>query len=586
MDAATKPALLIVDDQVNNLYATKKMLDHFDIEIYTALSGREALQAVLDTDFFLILMDVNMPDMDGIETVSLIRGNNNYRHIPIIFITAEDGNQQRLLSAYNEGGVDFITKPFHPKILSSKIELFLNLTLTQQKYVKLATSDVLTGLANRQMYAQFQETTISYSKRNKCIFAVLFLDLDHFKEINDTLGHDVGDLLLKEVSQRIKRGLRQSDFIARMGGDEFAIILTNIHDPKYAGGVAQQILKRVGDSFDINGVTVHCGASIGIACYPSCGDTSSELNKAADIAMYKAKEQRQNVQFFSNEMQAQMLHRLALIKGLKEAIGKDEFSVLYQKKVSSTTLEMVGVEALLRWNHATLGPIPPGEFIPLAEETGLIGKIGAWVLETVAQQIAQWQSESPVGHYPCVAVNVSPLQLNEPSFGEKLEKLLIDLSLPPGALELELTETAIMQDPDTAIRILSHIQKIGVRVSVDDFGTGYSSFSYLRKIPIDYLKIDLSFTQDIGTSEDADVIVRAIINLAHTLKFKVVAEGVESQAQVKFLTDEGCDYLQGYYFGRPSPADDFSHPSGPKVYSTTATAPPQAKGLSKQERRH
>ncbi len=586
MDAATKPSLLIVDDQINNLYATTKMLEDFDIEIYTALSGREALQAVLKTEFFLILMDVNMPDMDGIETVSLIRGNNNYRHIPIIFITAEDGNQQNLLSAYNEGGIDFITKPFHPQVLSSKVEIFLRLTLTQQKYVKLATSDVLTGLANRQMYAQFQETTISYSKRNKCIFAVLFLDLDHFKEINDTLGHDVGDLLLKEVSHRIKRGLRQSDFIARMGGDEFAIILTNIHDPKYAGGVAQQILKRIGDSYEIDGVTVHCGASIGIACYPSCGDTSAELNKAADIAMYKAKEQRQNVQFFSNEMQEQMLHRLMLIKGLKEGIGKGEFSVLYQKKVSAKTLEIIGVEALLRWNHSTLGAISPSEFIPLAEETGLIGKIGSWVLETVANQIVQWRNESPDGNYPSVAVNVSPLQLNEPTFGEKLEKLLLDLSLTPGALELELTETAIMEDPDTAIRILTYVQNIGVRVSVDDFGTGYSSFSYLRKIPIDYLKIDLSFTQDIGTSDDADVIVRAIINLAHTLKFKVVAEGVETEAQVKFLTDEGCDYMQGYYFGRPSPADDFSDPAATNDYPATPTVPGQPRDLPKQEPRH
>ena len=559
MDAETKPALLIVDDQINNLYATTKMLKHFDIDIHTALSGREALQAVLDINFFLILMDVNMPDMDGIETVSLIRGNNNYQHIPIIFITAEDGNQQNLLSAYNEGGIDFITKPFHPLILSSKVEIFLQLTLTQQKYVKLATSDVLTGLANRQMYAQFQETTISYSKRNQCIFAVLFLDLDHFKEINDTLGHDVGDLLLKEVSQRIKCGLRQSDFIARMGGDEFAIILTNIHDPKYAGSVAQQILQRVGNSFNIDGVTVHCGASIGIACYPSCGDTCGELNKAADIAMYKAKEQRQSVQFFSNEMQAQMLHRLALIKGLKEAINKGEFSILYQKKVSAKTLEMVGVEALLRWTHATLGPISPSEFIPLAEETGLISTIGAWVLKTVAQQLVLWRNASDTNTYPCVAVNVSPLQLNEHSFGPKLEQLLDDLSLPPGALELELTETAIMKDPDTAIRVLTYVQNIGVRVSVDDFGTGYSSFSYLRKIPIDFLKIDLSFTTDIGTSADADVIVRAIINLAHTLKLKVIAEGVETAEQAKFLTEEGCDFLQGYYFGKPSPAADFFH---------------------------
>lgn len=558
MNKATNPALLIVDDKINNLHATSKMLQHFDIDIHTALSGREALQAVLNTPFFLILMDVNMPGMDGLETVSLIRGNNNYRNIPIIFLTAEDADQQSLLSAYSEGGVDYITKPFHPLVLSSKVELFLNLKLTQQKYVRLATSDVLTGLANRQMYAQFQESTLSYSLRNDCIFAVLFLDLDHFKAINDTLGHDVGDRLLKEVAHRIKNGLRQSDFIARMGGDEFAIILTNIHHPKYAGTVAQQILQRIDDSLVIDGVTLRCSASIGIACYPSCGETSSELNKAADIAMYKAKELRHNIQFFSNEMQEEMVYRLDLIKALNSAIDNKELNVLYQKKVCAETAETVGLEALLRWNHPTLGAVEPSIFIPLAEEIGLIARIGSWVLQAVAQQIVEWRAASSDESCPPVAVNVSPIQLSEENFGEKLEALLTNMGLPSGAIELELTETALMEDPDTAIRVLSYIQNIGVRVSVDDFGSGYSSFSYLRKIPIDFLKIDLSFTRDIGTSEDADVIVRAIINLAHTLKFKVIAEGVETQEQVKFLSDEGCDYLQGYFFGKPSPANTFS----------------------------
>jgi len=558
MDEATNPALLIVDDKINNLHATTKMLEHFDIDIHTALSGREALQAVLNTPFFLILMDVNMPGMGGLETVSLIRGNHNYRNIPIIFLTAEDSNQQTLLSAYSEGGVDYITKPFHPLVLSSKVELFLNLKLTQQKYVKLATSDVLTGLANRQMYAQFQASTLSYSQRNDCVFAVLFLDLDHFKAINDTLGHDVGDRLLKEVAHRIKRGLRQSDFIARMGGDEFAIILTNINHPKYAGAVAQQILQRIDDRLVIDGVTLRCSASIGIACYPSCGETSSELNKAADIAMYKAKELRHNIQFFSNEMQEEMVYRLDLIKGLNNAVDNNELSVVYQKKVSAQTAETIGLEALLRWQHPTLGAIEPSIFIPLAEEIGLIARLGNWVLQAVAQQIVEWRAASSEEYSPPVAVNVSPIQLSDSNFGEKLKALLSDMGLPFSAIELELTETALMEDPDTAIRVLSYVQNIGIRVSVDDFGSGYSSFSYLRKIPIDFLKIDLSFTRDIGTSEDADVIVRAIINLAHTLKFKVIAEGVETQEQVKFLSDEGCDYLQGYFFGKPAPAHTFS----------------------------
>ncbi|NQZ08374.1 MAG: EAL domain-containing protein [Algicola sp.] len=549
-----RPSLLVVDDNEKNLYATKRVLEILDIDIDVVQSGNEALKAIVNQDYFLILMDVQMPDMDGFETVSLLRGNESYRHIPVIFLTANMKQQDALIAGYNEGAVDYLFKPIEPVILLSKVKVFLELKLARLELEQLASSDVLTGLSNRNMFHSFEERTLNLARRNKTQFAVLFLDLDHFKTINDTLGHDAGDYVLCSAAKAIKSSLRDSDIVARMGGDEFAILLTDISQPQDAGAVANDVLKALDTPIMVNNNEISCGASIGIACYPSCGQSCETLNKAADIALYKAKEQRNTFSFFSNEMQQQMLALLSLKQRLKGAIDKQELEVHYQVKVDAKTKDIMGMEALLRWHPLGLGTISPAKFIPLAEESGQIIALGRWVLEAVSTQIIQWNSDNDTNFEMSVAINVSPKQLGKADFVQMIKSVVQQCGIKPEMLELELTETALMEDPETAIDTLKAIHALGVKIAIDDFGTGYSSLSYLQRLPIDTVKIDLSFVRVIGSNAESDIIIKAIINLAHTLGMKVVAEGVETQMQAEFLTEQGCDYLQGYLYAKPLPA--------------------------------
>ncbi len=549
-----RPSLLVVDDNEKNLYATKRVLEILDIDIDVVQSGNEALKAIVNQDYFLILMDVQMPDMDGFETVSLLRGNESYRHIPVIFLTANMKQQDALIAGYNEGAVDYLFKPIEPVILLSKVKVFLELKLARLELEQLASSDVLTGLSNRNMFHSFEERTLNLARRNKTQFAVLFLDLDHFKTINDTLGHDAGDYVLCSAAKAIKSSLRDSDIVARMGGDEFAILLTDISQPQDAGAVANDVLKALDTPIMVNNNEISCGASIGIACYPSCGQSCEALNKAADIALYKAKEQRNAFSFFSNEMQQQMLALLSLKQRLKGAIDKQELEVHYQVKVDAKTKDIMGMEALLRWHPLGLGTISPAQFIPLAEESGQIVALGRWVLEAVSAQIIQWNSDNGTNFEMSVAINVSPKQLGKADFVQMIKSVIQQCAIKPEMLELELTETALMEDPETAIDTLKAIHALGVKIAIDDFGTGYSSLSYLQRLPIDTVKIDLSFVRVIGSNAESDIIIKAIINLAHTLGMKVVAEGVETQMQAEFLTEQGCDYLQGYLYAKPLPA--------------------------------
>ena len=420
----------------------------------------------------------------------------------------------------------------------------------------MAHYDALTGLPNRALLHDRILHAIVSAPRLKNKVAILFLDLDRFKNINDTLGHSIGDLLLQSVTERLTACLRSSDTVARLGGDEFIIVIPDLHDASYAATVAQKILDSITMPYVIRDIELHTSVSIGISIYPDDGTANEELIANADVAMYRAKEVgRNNFQFFTPEMNNRSFERLTLENKLRRALERQEFVIYYQPQVNSKTGQIVGAEALVRWQHPEMGLVSPGMFIPIAEDSGLIVRIGEWVFREVCRQAKTWQDEG-ITPIP-VAVNLSAVQFRQNNLVEMVANTLKETGLEPEYLELEITESGIMQNSETAVNTLHLLKQMGLKLSVDDFGTGYSSLSYLKKFPIDKLKIDQSFVRDITTDQDDASIVIAIIGMANSLKLSVIAEGVETIDQLSFLNANGCFETQGYYFSTPLPADKF-----------------------------
>lgn len=424
----------------------------------------------------------------------------------------------------------------------------------EAQLIHLATHDTLTGLPNRSLLQDRLQQAILKARRNGLRVAVLFCDLDRFKRINDSLGHDVGDQLLQAIAGRLLDSIRESDTVARLGGDEFAIILENFDTEEAVSGIAQKILCALTHPLMITQLNLSTTTSIGISVFPEDGDTVQSLLKNADAAMYFAKARgKNNFQFYSQGITAKALAHLNMEINLRLALERKEFVLHYQPQVDMQTGRIIGVEALLRWHCPELGLIPPEEFIPLAEETGLIGPIGEWVLRTACMQNKAWQNAGLPGMR--VAVNLSSRQFLQQDLVQIVERALNEAGLEAGYLELEITENSIMQNADEATLALDKLKALGVHLAVDDFGTGYSSLSYLQRFPIDTLKIDQSFVRDITTSQDSAVIVQAVIALAHSMKLRVIAEGVEAANQVTFLMENRCDTTQGYFLSHPLPAD-------------------------------
>jgi diguanylate cyclase len=418
----------------------------------------------------------------------------------------------------------------------------------------VATHDALTGLPNRLLLADRLEQTIAHTERTGGSFAVLVVDLDRFKSINDSLGHEAGDRLLNEVARRLRSAVRRGDTLARTGGDEFVVLLDGISGPRDVETVIVNLLAVVGRPFELAAVEIQTSPSIGVSLYPHDGTDAQTLMKHADAAMYHAKKVGRNTfQFFAPEMNAFTRERLELECALRNAVLRNEFVVHYQPKVDFRSGRIVSVEALIRWEHPKRGLVPPAEFIPLAEETGLILPIGAWVLREACRQLRRWH-EAGFGHLR-LAVNFSAQQFREKNLLELVRGALAQANLEPRFLELELTETAVMQDPRHSAAILRALSDLGVRISVDDFGTGYSSLSYLQRFPLNKVKIDRSFVREIANSHGDLEIVRAIVSLAHSLRLAVIAEGVETSEQLGILGDVGCDQYQGYLCSPPLPAD-------------------------------
>lgn len=426
----------------------------------------------------------------------------------------------------------------------------------EQRILQLANYDELTSLPNRAILNQTITQALAKAKRYKKQLAILFIDLDRFKFINDTMGHGAGDYVLKTISERFKQCLRETDTIARLGGDEFVVLIEALSDPKYVAGVAQKLVVSAQQAFVIEGQECHVTASIGISTYPNDGKDASTLLKNADIAMYRAKEQgKNNFQYYSEQMNLHLLQRLALESSLRHAVDRHELQLYYQPIVETESLEIVGVEALVRWRHPDMGMVGPLQFIPLAEETGLIVQIGRWVLQSACEQGRIWNE---MGFPLNISVNMSPRQLAEPDIVQDFSETFAKSGFPPTQLTLEITESLMLNNPDETVVILQELKELGPRIAIDDFGTGYSSLAYLRRFPIDTLKIDRSFLQDIPSDADSSVLTAAVIALSHSMHLNVVAEGVETDEQRDFLVSHHCQRLQGYWFAKPQPAEELT----------------------------
>jgi len=420
-----------------------------------------------------------------------------------------------------------------------------------------AQHDTLTGLPNRILFEDRLQQALAHARRTGDMVGLLFADLDNFKRVNDTLGHRVGDVLLEYVAQRLLARIRQTDTLARMGGDEFAVILTGLNDPTQAAEVAQKLLAALQSAFAVEGYQLFLNGSVGISLFPQDGVEAAVLQRNADTAMYRAKAAGSGFQFFTPEMHAEALERLELDSTLRRAVEQEEFRLHYQPVFDVVTQRFVALEALLRWEHPKLGMVPLAKFIPLAEESGLIVPIGTWVLREACRQNAAWQQ---VGHPPLrVAVNVSALQFARADFVDTVSRTLADSGLEPRWLELELTESVIMRDVEQVRLRLAQLRALGVHIAIDDFGTGYSSLAYLQQLPIDSLKIDRSFIRDLtqpaATAGPGQTLVRTIVAMAHGLGMQVVAEGVETKGQLEFLQTVGCERGQGFLVARPMPAE-------------------------------
>jgi diguanylate cyclase (GGDEF)-like protein/PAS domain S-box-containing protein len=434
--------------------------------------------------------------------------------------------------------------------LEGTVEDVTDRKLAEERVQLLAYFDALTGLPNRTLLRDRLATALAAARRRNEKVAVLFLDLDRFKVINDSLGHSCGDLLLQQVAERLKRWSRQQDTVCRLGGDEFLVVLTDVRDISDVAVAVEHLMDVMTPEFSVQGHTFKASCSLGISIFPEHGTDEETLIKNADAAMYSAKDNgRDNFRFFTEDMNAQVVERLTLESGLRKALEKKELFLVYQPQMDISTGLTIGLEALLRWRHPELGLVPPDKFIRIAENSGLIIPIGEWVLKTACSQAQKWQEEG-LPAMP-VAVNVSAVQFRQEDFSEVVRKVLNESGLAPKYLELELTESLLLSNADVMFSVFRELKNMGLKLAIDDFGTGYSSLSYLKQFPVSKLKIDRSFVRDVAVNPDDAAIATAIISMAKSLHLKVIAEGVENEAQMSFLRAHGCDEIQGYYFSKP-----------------------------------
>ncbi|MEX5665828.1 EAL domain-containing protein [Pseudomonas neuropathica] len=678
--------LLIVDDYPENLISMRALLQRQDWHVLTAASGFEALNILLSHDVDLVLLDVQMPGMDGFEVARLMRGSQRTRLTPIIFLTANEQSQDAVIKGYASGAVDYLFKPFDPQILKPKVQALLEhqrnrralqrlshdlevarafnasvldnaaegilvvgedglirfanpaisrllnapvkelegkefLDFLQKPHIPLwadsefyasykrgetlrlhdallrtapgqqvpvalscaalpaeqhamvvtvldmsvvrhlhqqlefqAVTDPLTGLLNRRGFYQTVENLLLRGERSDSSWVLLYLDLDGFKRVNDSLGHDAGDRVLRWVSEQLKACLRPFDILARMGGDEFTALL-DLEFPEQAAKIAEKLIERVSICQQIEGLDIALGASIGIATYPDCGSNLDGLLRASDIAMYEAKRAgRQQYRFYDHEMNGRARSRLMLEESVRAAIENRDFNLVYQPQVAIDTGQIRGFEALLRWQHPSVGDVPPGLFLPLLEEARLISRLGSWIYHRGAGQRKAW--ETLFAEDLVLGVSLSNTQFSLPNLVTELRQVMERHSLQPRQLEVEVTEEALMQNPDETRKQLRLLRNLGVRVALDDFGSGPCSLAHLRDLELDTLKLDRHLIALLPDSKRDASLVSTVISLCKQYGLLVIAEGVETIEQYQWLQAHGCEYVQGFLVARPLIAED------------------------------
>jgi diguanylate cyclase (GGDEF)-like protein len=595
---AAKADILLVDDTPDNLRLLSTALSQRGYKVRGAIDGNMALMGANAAPPDLILLDICMPGMSGYEVCERLKSETKTSQIPVIFVSALDETIDKV-RAFGLGGVDYITKPFQFEEVIARIENQLTIrrlqislqTLNnqlekrvrertfelerevlqrkkaQEQLLYLALHDPLTQLPNRSLFIERLEDAILKSQSDtNYSFVVMFLDCDRFKRVNDSLGHNIGDRLLVAVADRLQTCLRPEDTLARLGGDEFAILLEAIARKEEIIQIAERLNYRLADPFHLYEYEVFINVSIGIvlsqeklyqqfygiAAEKIAYEKPEHLLRDADTAMYRAKELgKARYEIFNPKMHHQALNLLHLETDLRRAFERKEFVIYYQPIVSLAQGEIVGFEALIRWNHPQRGLVSPDDFIPTAEEMGLIIPLGDWILKESCQQMKRWHDLNLGGKSPIVSVNLSVCQFSQIDQIGKIEKILQEVQLENHYLKLEITESVLIDRPESIVHLLEQIKSRKIQISLDDFGTGYSSLSYLHRFPIDTVKIDRSFINRLDKNGKNLGIVQAIIALAHNLKMETIAEGIETATQLDRLRDLGCGYGQGYFFAKP-----------------------------------
>jgi diguanylate cyclase (GGDEF)-like protein len=593
---AAPPRLLIVDDVEDNRVILGRRFQRRNFDVSEAECGERALDLIERHSFDLILLDIMMPDITGIEVLRRIRQKYSQSKLPVIMVTANSRSDD-IVEALEVGANDYVTKPVDFAVALARVNTQIerkrgaealermnvelhraNLNLegrvsertaslgeanrrleeaivhrqkSEARSHFLAYHDALTGLANRVLFREDLERALLESRATRSSLAVLFIDLDGFKSVNDTLGHSVGDCLLKTLGERLHDALTTSARIARLGGDEFAVLQTSGAQPAAGVALANQIVNLISAPCRIDTHNITVGASVGIAISERGLENPEYLLKSADLAMYRAKaDGRGTYRLFDPEMDATAQARRRLEVDLRNALARGEFEVYYQPLIALETKKVSSFEALVRWRHPERGQIEPAEFIPVAEDTGLILQLGEWVLRQACAEAMRWPSDINV------AVNLSPVEFQRGNVVNAIVNALASSQLPPGRLEIEITESVLLEKTTKSVATLKRLRDIGVRISMDDFGTGFSSLSYLRSYPFDKIKVDRSFVRDLSKDARSRTIVSAIAGLGMRFGMRTTAEGVETKEQLEWLRDEGCHEVQGMLFSMPVPADD------------------------------
>lgn len=563
-----KATILVIDDDEP---IRRLLLSIFKDRYYCrgVRSAEEALPLLSQENFDLVISDINMGGMSGLELVPHV---HSVSPDSVVLMISGQSTIETAIEALRAGAFDYVMKPFELRLVEAAVQRALkqsSLLQEKRRYKdqlekllgertaevnRLAYYDTLTGLPNRTLFKDRLEQAVVVAQRAVELLGILFVSVNQLKTVNETLGHLPGDLLMKQVGARLRSCVTEGETVARFGGDEFAVILTQIDGAKDVVEIIGSLREALRVPFDLNGQELFVTTSVGASLFPHDGQESQTLLKNTGSALYRAKKAGgDNYRFYTEDMNSKAAKQFALEASLRHAIDNEEFVLHYQPRMATDSLKVVGVEALVRWHHPQLGLIPPLEFIPLSEENGLILPIGEWVLRNACRQNREWQERGFAAMR--VGVNVSARQFQQEDFAEVVCQVLEETGLAPEYLDLELTESSIMSNAQATIEVLTRLKAMGVTISIDDFGTGFSSLSYLKRLPINTLKIDQSFIRDVTTDPDDAALVMAIVTLAHNLRLQVIAEGVETEEQLKFLRLLRCDEVQGYLFSKPLPAE-------------------------------